>query len=521
MKGIIKFKLNKFEHNIISSDIIDYIKLKTFDNKIFIIDKQNIYYDNYFDVTAYIDNLDENINSITISNSFGGEIKVKHIINIQGSESSTMNFLKDNIEKIILFPFFKLFEIFYAASSNREKYSKLKEENFGEDFKNIKTLEPFEIQIQTLNELLFFSRPDILGKFESKFIEKFIVEDLDKNQKKSLHYLFAMYYVTAIEMQKNQNINCIDSEKDSIAKEYSFPQKIINDKELKKLFMCKRDCFKSDNCILATLDKSFIQNFFIEQLIKNVLQKIESEIELFLNNDNNGSKFREFLNKNIGNYYRKYIVPNIHFILILILSSIESGDYIEFNHEINWEKISQAFNNVPSKLFYLMFLTPHHFDKFFEKNFEKFYKSSKIEEIHMKNLYFKTRTKNIINSNISPNNFNSKDNFLSKINKIIEFSKFSEKQKYGEEYYLKFLELLNNYPNNNPEDIEISIYDNLKKENDKNGQNFLEIKEMMNDVINDEESKKGFLALVRQSFLLGKLRTNIVSNNILIFFFIL
>ena len=31
----------------------------------------------------------------------------------------------------------------------------------------------------------------------------------------------------------------------------------------------------------------------------------------------------------------------------------------------------------------------------------------------------------------------------------------------------------------------------------------------------DEESKKGFLALVRQSYLLGKLRTNIVSIFIL------
>jgi len=37
----------------------------------------------------------------------------------------------------------------------------------------------------------------------------------------------------------------------------------------------------------------------------------------------------------------------------------------------------------------------------------------------------------------------------------------------------------------------------------------------MNDLIDDEESKKGFLALVRQSYLLGKLRTNIVSIFIL------
>ena len=34
---------------------------------------------------------------------------------------------------------------------------------------------------------------------------------------------------------------------------------------------------------------------------------------------------------------------------------------------------------------------------------------------------------------------------------------------------------------------------------------------MINDLINDEESKKGFLALVKQSFLLGKLRSYLVS----------
>ena len=34
---------------------------------------------------------------------------------------------------------------------------------------------------------------------------------------------------------------------------------------------------------------------------------------------------------------------------------------------------------------------------------------------------------------------------------------------------------------------------------------------MVNELIDDNESKKGFLALVRQSYLLGKLRSNIVS----------
>ena len=35
--------------------------------------------------------------------------------------------------------------------------------------------------------------------------------------------------------------------------------------------------------------------------------------------------------------------------------------------------------------------------------------------------------------------------------------------------------------------------------------------DMIDDNIIDEESKKGFLALIKQSFLLCKLRTNIVS----------
>ena len=103
-----------------------------------------------------------------------------------------------------------------------------------------------------------------------------------------------------------------------------------------------------------------------------------------------------------------------------------------------------------------------------------------------------------------------KDIFF-KENKSYNFSEYSENQKYGKEYYEKFLELLNNYSNDFPEDIEISIYDNLKEENIKGEKNFSTIKEMMNGLIDDEESKKGFLALLRQSYLIGKLRTYIVS----------
>lgn len=75
------------------------------------------------------------------------------------------------------------------------------------------------------------------------------------------------------------------------------------------------------------------------------------------------------------------------------------------------------------------------------------------------------------------------------------------------------MDLLNNYSNEFKEDLEISIYENLREENKLANQNYLMAKEMMNDLINDEESKKGFLALLRQSFLLGKLRSEIVSIN--------
>lgn len=55
------------------------------------------------------------------------------------------------------------------------------------------------------------------------------------------------------------------------------------------------------------------------------------------------------------------------------------------------------------------------------------------------------------------------------------------------------------------------IFDNLKEENPQGKDNLSTLKEMINDLINDEESKKGFLALVKQSFLFGKLRSYLVS----------
>jgi len=104
------------------------------------------------------------------------------------------------------------------------------------------------------------------------------------------------------------------------------------------------------------------------------------------------------------------------------------------------------------------------------------------------------------------------------MNKIKKFSIYSEnKDKNGNEYYEAFLQLLNNYSNDFPEDIETSIFDNLKenfelefkKEEKKN--DFTIIMDLINDNIYDEEGKKGFLALLKQSYLIGKLRSNIVS----------
>ena len=148
-----------------------------------------------------------------------------------------------------------------------------------------------------------------------------------------------------------------------------------------------------------------------------------------------------------------------------------------------------------------------HFGYDFEKDFTK----NEIEEINMKNVFYKNKTKKLIKSNISSNSS------FDEINKKFAFSEYSEYCKIGEQYYNNFLEIFNNYSNDFKEDIEISIFDNLKEENIKKLDNFKIIKDAMNKCIEDEESKKGFLALLRQSYLLGELRTNIVKIYFLIF----
>ena len=534
MKGIIKFKLKLIEHNdnIIPPDIIHKIILKS-NNETYEINNKNIYYDNDIDITAFIDNLNENIKEVIIINNFGGELKIKNIINIQGS-GQTREMLKNCIEKIFLFPYFKLIEIFYSSLNdtdgfNKINYENLKIKNLGKDFDNSEILKPFDKQIKTLDKLLILTRPDILGKNENWFIKEYLGVNMDDERKKCLENKFHKYYEQAIHIQTEENINCIDSEKNSFAKKYSFPQEIKEAKGIKKLFMFDHDNFKNNNFILQEIDDTFVKEFFIKQLLKDSLQKIECDILKNITNKKQ-NEIKNYLNDSINKYYKKEIMPNIDFIYILILSSIESGDEIKFNHNIDWKNFS--LTNISLSFLIIYFLNTKGMT-FFEKDFVKSYKADQIEAFHMKNLFDKTKSKNILRSNISENFdniiiehgsflkyfnfiipffiFNFKHIISSKDNKSYIFSEYSEKQIFGKEYYEKFLELLNKGSNDFQEDIEISIYDNLKEDNKNKEKNYSTIKDMIKELIDDEESKKGFLALLRQSYLLGELRSNIVS----------
>ena len=212
---------------------------------------------------------------------------------------------------------------------------------------------------------------------------------------------------------------------------------------------------------------------------------------------------------------------------MIILISIEGGDLIKFNHKIDWPYLYKFMLFPYSFLMNLIYNS-----KIFEKDFKKNYTNDKIEEIHMKNLFYKRKMRNIINSNDSNEKDSDRSNnislfilsnsFLQPIfrifqreHKIRNFSQYSEKSKNGKKYYESFLDLLNNYSNTFVEDIEISLYDNLKEENSSKEIKLKSIFDIINESIDDEESKKGFLALLRQAFLLGKLRTSIVSINII------
>jgi len=526
IKGIIKFKLIKNNDQIFTPDIIKQIQLISNINDKFNIYNKDIYYDNDSDITAYINDLNNNIDKIIIINNFGGKMtsEKKNIINIQGS-GSTRQMLEQSIEKLFLFPFFKLFEIFYISLNNKEIYNELKEKNFGNDFSidNIKILKPFKNQIEILDELLFFCRPDILGKYENKIKEEYIGNKFNETQKNCLNNKkLKNFYEKALKAQNDMNIPCLDSELNSVAKRENFPAIIREKKEIQKLFMCNSN-FNSDDFISERPDDLYIKTFFLEELIKRILQKIE-DVYLDLNIENN-DELKKVLNEKMIEFYNEEVIPNTYFIFILILSSIESGDKIKFNHNLDSNKISKYSHWTLSFPITLLFKNRGRIN--YEKDFEKIYKTNQIEAIHMKNLFNKTKMKNIVNSNISSENtgdnlsnnydyfipfiFNINDIIQINENKCYNFSEYSEKQIYGKDYYEKFLELFRNNSNDFLEDIELSIYENLRKENKNHTKIFLTIKEMINSIIDDEESKKGFLALLRQSFLLGKLRSNLVS----------
>ena len=171
----------------------------------------------------------------------------------------------------------------------------------------------------------------------------------------------------------------------------------------------------------------------------------------------------------------------------------------------------------------------------YEKDFKKIFSKEEIEILDMKNVFFKTKIKSIFYSNFhSYENNGGKNNIpfenfemneydknhggTENKNKMYAFSKYSENKIIGEKFYEYFLNLFD-YSNDFPEDIEISIYDNFKEENKYGDINISIVKEIIYDLIKNEESEKGFLSLLRQSFLLGKLRSNIVSSYLILFLF--
>ena len=505
-KGVIKFKLVEFEKDIkFTPDIIYEIKL--FSNKnVYEIFYKDIYYDNDFDITVYKDDLESNVTQIIISNKFGGKITVNQekILNIQGSDSTRI-MLKNDIEKLLLFPFFKLFKIFYVSYNNEDNFNELKEKFFGKDYKSIKTkiLEPFKQQIDILNELILLSRLEYFEKEMQKYYNK-----EKRSNKENFQKILEKFKSEA----QNENL--------------------INESET-ELFI--------SNCTYSQLsefynikhDNNLIENLSIEKLMIDILQKIEDEIKEEMKKLHNADEFKNKLNNIVGNFYKLYIIPNVYLFKLFILSSIENGEIIKFKFSEKWRNILD--NSVKFISYFSVHLLEgfhglktlwgkiknFHNTKFiadnFLKDFEIIYTNDKIEEINMKNIFYKNKTKNIIKSNISHN-----ESGLSKgkINKMYFFSEYSKKGEIGEKYYQNFLEIFNNYSNDFYEDIEISIYDNLREENKKGKDNLDMLKDMIKDYIEDEESKMRFLALLRQSYLLGKLRANLVRKYFILICFI-
>ena len=245
--------------------------------------------------------------------------------------------------------------------------------------------------------------------------------------------------------------------------------------------MNKRNYFEDDNFITKSYDNNFIKKFSIENLITETLEKMENQVINVDLKDLDRSDIKYYLYDNIRRYYDKYIIPNVYFILIVILISIENGDFIKFNN-ISYDNI----------------------------NYLDIFIKNKLEEIETKNLFYK-QIKYIMDLKIN------NDIFLKNINNFISCSK---NETFGEKYYIIFLQIFKKDSNDFPEDLEISFYENLKEENKFKENNLSIINGFVNYLIDDEESKKGFLALLRQSYLLGKLRYIIVSILMLLFLFL-
>ena len=99
--------------------------------------------------------------------------------------------LKVSIEKLFLIPFFKLIEIIYISKFNNgnekiSNYSYLKEHFFGNNFENLKILEPFRNQINIIDKLLYLTRPDLLANKENKFIKEYIDEEKNEDFKHTI-----------------------------------------------------------------------------------------------------------------------------------------------------------------------------------------------------------------------------------------------------------------------------------------------------------------------------------------------
>ena len=95
---------------------------------------------------------------------------------------------------------------------------------------------------------------------EIKLMEK----NLSDIQKKNFdELLLKPYYTQAHLLQVKQNIKCLDSEEDSVAKKNNFPHNFQNKKNIEKLFMCDRRYFELNDFVFKNFGDYFLKYFFI------------------------------------------------------------------------------------------------------------------------------------------------------------------------------------------------------------------------------------------------------------------